>query len=399
MVERAGMSPEKRKADASQATNSTALDGLVKSQSNHWLIHVLGWLLFFTIILSLFFFSRPANMGAVPQFILLRLSTQFVLLIGLFYFNAYVIIPRLLYQKKIAGFIAVLLGAILVFQLINGWASYYFFVSFNPSPREWSQQGSEPVGAAPPARFPVPPSGSEFRPHPRFLDPFVLLSALLMLGISTSLMVTLKWFRDGEVQKTLEKERLASELSLLKTQINPHFFFNTLNNIYALTDIDPKVAQEAIYNLSKMMRYMLYETENDRVLLSKEIDFIRNYVDLMRLRLADSVKVDFGYPVDVGNAMVAPLILITFIENAFKHGVSYNEKSYVRSELAVTANQLTFSIRNPLLHSAHATRLEDSGIGLSNVQRRLNLLYPRRHELRFETTESEFSVHLTIQLL
>jgi two-component system, LytTR family, sensor kinase len=222
---------------------------------------------------------------------------------------------------------------------------------------------------------------------------------LLMLGISTSLMVTLKWFRDGEVQKTLEKERLASELSLLKTQINPHFFFNTLNNIYALTEVDPKVAQEAIYNLSKMMRYMLYETENDRVLLSKEIDFIRNYVELMRLRLSDSVKVDFGYPVEVGNAIVAPLVLITFIENAFKHGVSYNEKSYVRSELSVVGNQLKFSICNPLLHSAHATRLEASGIGLSNVQRRLNLLYPQRHELLLETTENEFSVHLTIQLL
>jgi two-component system, LytTR family, sensor kinase len=357
------------------------------------LIHILMWLLLISLIMTFHVFSRPFGIARVSLPFVYKSGILFVLNLVLFYFNANYAIPKLLFRKKIVQFVIVIILVVVVVQAVHYWFSSYLqleakiFREF----RIHEMQGKV-LPAAPPFAMRIPLRN----PEPRIIDLFAWLTTFIILGVSTSLTVTMKWFRDAEKQQNMEKERLFSELSQLKNQINPHFFFNTLNNIYALTETNPKDAQEAIYTLSKMMRYMLYETENHQVLLSKEIDFIKHYIELMRLRLTDTVTVQFDYPTDVGTLTVAPLIFVTFIENAFKHGVSYSEKSYVLTQLRIENKAIHFTVRNRLLKQSKIKKLEGSGIGLANVRRRLQLLYPEEHQLQIESDHNEYIVHLTL---
>jgi two-component system, LytTR family, sensor kinase len=365
------------------------------STSMQVLIHVLMWLLLISLIMTFHFFSNPFGTTKVPVPFVYKSGILFVLHIGLFYFNALYAIPKLLFRKKILWFIAAVIAAVITVQSVNYWFSSYLKLEERLI-RDFQLQ--EMQGVIMPATHPFPMRIPLRDPGPKIIDLFSWLTTFMILGVSTGLTVTMKWFRDAENQKNMEKERLFSELSHLKNQINPHFFFNTLNNIYALTETNPKDAQEAIYTLSKMMRYMLYETEHHQVLLNKEIDFIKNYIELMRLRLTDTVAVQFDYPTDTGALKVAPLIFVTFIENAFKHGVSYNEKSYVYTQLRIEGNMLHFTVKNRMIKQSRIKKLEGSGIGLVNVRRRLQLLYPDEHHLQIEADQNEYVVHLTIHV-
>lgn len=361
------------------------------------LIHAIAWLLFFTLLMSFHLFSRgPAGETIIPLPILFKTGILYLLLIGLFYLNTYFAIPKLLFRRKIGLFIITL-----VISLISLLGIHYALSSYMGLERKLIRELEENMLRRPPADFPQDPPFNRLSMQqlaPRIIDPFAWLSAFIILGLSTSLTVIRKWFKDAENQKVLEKEHLSSELLLLKNQINPHFFFNTLNNIYALVETSPTDAQSAIYTLSRMMRYMLYETENSQVLLSKEINFIRNYIELMRIRVTDAVLVDFNYPTDVGNLTIAPLIFVSFIENSFKHGVSYNEESYVKVQLSIENQLLLFTVKNRILKTVKGPTIEGSGIGMANVQRRLQLLYPGRYQLKISTDNNEYIVQLLIQL-
>ncbi len=244
------------------------------------------------------------------------------------------------------------------------------------------------------------PDGKVLRHNP---PPFVgehdvvaTVILFLMLGMNVGIKL---YFRTREDQKRLvelEKENLEQQLEYLKYQINPHFFMNTLNNIHALVDIDAEKAKSTILELSKMMRFILYEGNKNGVPLTREFEFIRTYVTLMRLRYTDKVSIRLNLPSIVPERMVPPLMLITFIENAFKHGISYQHESFIRVAVVIKGDTLVFNCRNS---KADMPNQEKGGVGLTNVRQRLNLLYGDRYTLDIQDEEDIYNVQLTIPLL
>jgi len=210
---------------------------------------------------------------------------------------------------------------------------------------------------------------------------------------------------DHKKLQALEKENLEQQLEYLRYQINPHFFMNTLNNIHALVDIDPEKAKDTILELSKMMRFVLYEGDKKGVPLSREFDFIRHYIELMKLRYTDKVKISVELPKELGDSQIPPLILITFIENAFKHGISYQHESFVDIRVAVSqkpearSQKLTFTCRNSKANGQQPkANSQQGGVGLTNVKKRLDLLYDSSYTLNIQDGENVYNVELTIPL-
>jgi hypothetical protein len=229
---------------------------------------------------------------------------------------------------------------------------------------------------------------------------------ILMWGANLGIKAYFRSRNDQKRLAELERENLEQQLEYLRYQINPHFFMNTLNNIHALVDIDPEKAKGTILELSKMMRFVLYEGNKQGVPLSREMEFIRHYVALMQLRYTEKVHIALDLPSEVPDRQIPPLILITFIENAFKHGVSYQQESFIGIKLGVENGLLTFECRNsmPAVNKEERRQaVEDSkekkgGVGLANVQKRLNLLYGGGYSLHINNGDDVFSVELTIPL-
>jgi two-component system sensor histidine kinase AlgZ len=206
------------------------------------------------------------------------------------------------------------------------------------------------------------------------------------------------WLELDSRRRELETEKLNAELNFLKAQVNPHFFFNTLNNLYYLATIKSDIAPQVISKLSEVMRYMIYDSNHEKVELSREIEYMQNYIGLERLRLEERVALEFDV---AGRAdiLITPLILIAFLENAFTHGVSNgNNQSWIKATLAVDEAHLTFNIGNSKPGSKMIP-MEVKGIGLKNVKRRLDLSYPGKYKLDIEDQEDCFFVGLTIDLL
>lgn len=205
------------------------------------------------------------------------------------------------------------------------------------------------------------------------------LNFAIFAGGSTALALARKWFTADQKLQESEAARAKAELYNLRSQINPHFLLNTLNNIYALTAIDQERAQDAIQQLSKMLRHMLYDNQESSVALSDELQFLENYISLMKIRLSANVDVTFTHNVEVPGVRIVPLIFISLIENAFKHGVSPTEQSFVHIEINATDHDINCRIEN----SNHPKSNQDRsghGIGLNQVQRRLDLAYPNRYK-------------------
>jgi two-component system LytT family sensor kinase len=224
-----------------------------------------------------------------------------------------------------------------------------------------------------------------------------LFISLLIAGFNTAIAVTDRWFTEEQARKDIEKEHMKSELAFLQNQVSPHFFMNTLNNIHSLIEADQKLAQNAVLKLSEMMRYLLYESGRGTTTLKREIEFLRSYVNLMQLRVDDSVKVEFELPEDFNNVNLPPLLFISFIENAFKHGVSYRESSALSFKLLQHSSSVEFiSINTVSVFHESASVVNHGGIGLENIKKRLDLLYAGKHELIIDKTEKEFKVRLII---
>lgn len=217
-----------------------------------------------------------------------------------------------------------------------------------------------------------------------------IVIALLMLGINLGS----KYYSNSSMEKKrldeLEKENLRYRLEYLRYQINPHFFMNTLNNIHALVDVSPEKAKDSIVELSRLMRHVLYDSNDPVVGLSKEIEFLRHYLYLMRLRYTDGVRIENTFPDDDCGAQVPPLLMATITENAFKHGVSYKSDCYVRLSVAVESGKVIF-------RCANSTRTEnegrqEGGVGLDNIRKRLSLLYGEDYVLHIEKSASGYEV-------
>ena len=211
---------------------------------------------------------------------------------------------------------------------------------------------------------------------------FFILRDIINLGIfaavGTALVLGQRWQHNDQARREAEAARIDAELSNLRSQINPHFLLNTLNNIYALTAFDPTKAQEAIQELSKLLRYILYDTQQSMVPLKDEVEFIENYVQLMRIRLPHSVDVNCQFSIGNSQLTIAPLLFISLVENAFKHGVSPTEPSFIHISIEADEQQIICDIQNSN-HPKAANDHSGHGIGLQQVQRRLDLAYPGRY--------------------
>ena len=221
-------------------------------------------------------------------------------------------------------------------------------------------------------------------------------NSLFLIFFSVGLRALERQSKFEKLQKELEKEKINSELAFLKNQISPHFFFNTLNNIYSLISINTDDSQKAILKLSKLMRYLLYESETGNTHLSNEIEFMNNYIDLMKLRISDKINVTINFPEEYDDFALPPLLFISYIENAFKHGISYREKSFIDIKMQAENKIISFRCTNSLVKSREELNNEYSGIGMENVRKRLCLLYPDKHDLKINKSESEFEVLLNI---
>jgi len=222
-------------------------------------------------------------------------------------------------------------------------------------------------------------------------------SLFLMMGLSVALKMTVRWLEVDNERKELAKAKSEAELQNLKNQINPHFLLNTLNNIYALIEFNPPKAQQAVVDLSKMLRHLLYDNNQPYVPLHQEAKFMRNYIELMRIRLADNVKLntDFSYS-ETGRTRISPLIFISLIENAFKHGISGDKPSFIDITLKEHPDgRVEFVLKNSYFPKSESDK-SGSGIGLELVKRRLELLYPGRYVWR---TEIEDDVYTTVLVI
>ncbi|MEM8526954.1 MAG: histidine kinase [Bacteroidota bacterium] len=196
-----------------------------------------------------------------------------------------------------------------------------------------------------------------------------------------------------------QKEKLETEIKFLRSQINPHFLFNSLNNIYTLTLLQSQKAPENLLRLSEMLRYMLYDCEAEKVPLQKEIVYLKNYISLQQLKDSEGMNIQLQLEDYQPNALVPPLLLIPFVENAFKHSkIEDQNKGWIEIELKVDAQQLIFEVKNSI-PSASFAKDKVGGIGLENVKRRLALLYPKKHQLKIEKQEQQFAICLQLDLI
>ena len=225
-----------------------------------------------------------------------------------------------------------------------------------------------------------------------------ILLGFFMTGLNMGIKLLYRSLRDEQQMEELKRQNLQAEMDYLRYQINPHFFMNTLNNIHALIDIDTEYAKSAVIELSKMMRYVLYESGSETISLKKDIQFIENYIELMRIRYDSSIDICLDYPATIPNKVaIPPLLLIVFVENAFKHGVSYNHASFIHIRIGYRDDAATAVISN----SRHEkSRPGTTGIGLENVKKRLALIYQDNYTLSIDDSDpAVYTVKLIIPIM
>jgi LytS/YehU family sensor histidine kinase len=235
---------------------------------------------------------------------------------------------------------------------------------------------------------------------PHHADPFLfrdLTSLVFSVGLSVAIRVTGKWYKTETERKEMEKNRFESELKNLKNQLNPHFLFNTLNNIYSLIPVHPEQAQDTVHRLSQLLRYVLYENNDNFVPIEKEISFLKSYIELMSLRLSDQVKLTTEFEIESGRDLIAPMLFISLVENAFKHGISPTHPSFINIKItSKEGSEVVCSVENSFFPKNQQDK-SGSGIGQENLKKRLDLLYPHRYELTLENRENSYFSELKIR--
>lgn len=249
---------------------------------------------------------------------------------------------------------------------------------------------------------PPHPNADELARHkPRF-DMFhivLLIIELCVIFANFAIKVYVKSMRRDMAMLKIQTENIQTELESLKYQISPHFLMNTLNNIQSLIEIDPQRACHTIQELSKMMRYLLYDNDSAKVPLMKEIDFMRHFIALMKIRYPDNVRIDADFPDNDSGVMLPPLLFISFIENAFKYGVSYSGDSFIEISLALTEDWLNFRCSNSINRKNSATSdHRRKGIGIENVRRRLDLIYASRYDLKITDDDNVYTIDMRLPI-
>jgi two-component system, LytTR family, sensor kinase len=350
-------------------------------------LHILAWAILFGLPI---YFIKRWQIG--KEFIWFYYINNIIS--GLiFYSNYLLLVPSLFFSRKRYLYYLSVLILILSFYFVSDYSNKHIFKLEPKNGR--SVQSIEPVGEV--KRHPPREGDGKIGPPMREMHIFnYAFTSLILVFFSLGIRILERHSQIEKMQEKLEKERLNSELAFLKNQISPHFFFNTLNNIYSLISINTVDSQKAVLKLSKLMRYLLYESEHGNTSLSSELEFMNNYIDLMKLRMNEKVTLSVSFPVKYEEISIPPLIFIPFIENAFKHGISYRERSFIDISLTTFKDSLSFRCVNSLVKSKETEDNRYSGIGLENAGKRLALLFPGRHQLKINKSDSEYEVLLQI---
>ena len=328
-------------------------------------LHVLCWALLFALPFLLRPSTPPQKMAEHKENFSYFIAIKYIIWIGLFYFNAFVLVPEMIYRKRLWTYLLLLLTIFTVLFFID----WVFFSLLLPV-RHY---------------------------HAVNFFSFNFFPILFILAASTTYRMVNDRIKEDRLQKEKENENLKTELSHLRSQVSPHFMFNIMNNMVSLARKKSDLLEPSLIKLSSLLRYMLYETD-EKVPLQKEIEYLQSYIDLQRQRFGNNVAikacmehVEDGYEIE-------PMLLIPFVENAFKHGTGLIEKAEIDIELRTEKNMLSFSVRNKFNEVSDEVKDKSPGIGLANVQRRLALLYGNKHSLLITKQDNWFIVSLQLVL-
>ncbi|RTE55235.1 histidine kinase [Arenibacter aquaticus] len=344
---------------------------LTRKKNIYPLLHVLAWL----ILISMpYLLTQGQNQGeyVVPK-TLIHIWVPLFFYAFIFYSNYIYFIDRLLFDRRTVLFFVINAIIIAVFVWANHELKRYLTDILIPS---------DNLPNRPPRKIFL------------YLDFF---ASLVPLAFAIALKTTERWVKTEAERKEAKNVKLQSEIQHLKYQLQPHFFFNALNTIYSLVDIHPESAKNTIHSLGKLMRYLLYDTETEKVPLQKEIDFMTQYIELMKLRFSDKITISYSFPKVSENISVVPLLFITLVENAFKHGIPASKKASLSFKLEVMDTFLVFTAVNPNLPKNNSDK-SGSGIGLENLGKRLQLLYPNRHSFTYKVKDETFTAVLTLEM-
>lgn len=334
-------------------------------------IHILGWLLLGFLLL--FYIPMTWNVTLPFVFKIWQLAVL-MLMIAMFYINAKLIVPKTIIKEKIGLYFIWVLLVLFVMQLMA-----YFYISYTDIHAKMGYL----LGLK--------------RHNISFFNNFIFTITLLVLGISTSWAMLQYWQKATQNKQKLEQDKTIAELAMLKAQINPHFFFNSLNSIYSLTYTNVEDSRKALHTLSHMMRYLLYNAEGERTTLLLEVEFLKNYISLMKLRANSKLKITTHIPDLLKDHPIVPMLLLPLVENAFKHGVNATDRSEISIKLNQNESQIALEVENTFFEKT-GTETDEGGIGLTNTQRRLELVYPQKHDMRVSNQNGKYKVNLQITL-
>ncbi|MDA0195351.1 MAG: histidine kinase [Bacteroidetes bacterium] len=332
-----------------------------------WFQHVLFW-----IIYLLFWSVRDlVHNNVYLDNVKLNIITS-ALYASLAYINVYILVPRYLLSRKYLVYLITLSAGLAVIAISTSQIVSYFMLNINDSPRV-----------------------AQFFSSPRGLI-VVSSEAVLVTLITLAIILTRIYFIQDITTQELKKKSLETELSFLKNQINPHFLFNSLNSIYFLITKSPKKASDMLLKFSDMLSHQLYEGNRDYIPLDEELKYLENYIELEKLRKGDALDISWKVEGDTSKHEIGPMILLTFLENAFKHGYVSDAKQVISGTVEVSSNEIHFELKNESINIADSTATK-KGVGLDNTIRRLELLYPGRHSLVINPDNGYFSVSLIIK--
>lgn len=351
------------------------------------------------ILLTPILFREDNNKPLIRS--LLRQLEVLIPLMLLFLVNRFMLVPGLLFKRKAPVYMISVFGVIALLTL-----GIYFY---HTDVRQWVRQSQPAREQADPPRDRGPenpdqpgkprrlgPGQQRQSGDPRPIPPYAnfLIFSILLVGFDTGIKATLRWNEVEQEKVRLEKENIDTQLVILRNQVSPHFFMNTLNNIHSLIDINTGEAKEAVIKLSKIMRYLLYENEDEKTTLKREIAFLESYIDLMKLRFSDKVSITLNVPAIIPDKSIPPFLFTSIIENAFKHGISYQGNSFINIDMTVGDNRILLMVRNSKAQNNKAG--DGSGLGLENTRKRLDLLFGGNYHLDIIDTETQFTVNLSI---
>lgn len=325
--------------------------------------------LMMSIILFIFSGTKPEHTGNIDKYVNIIFLAFFSFLL---YFNMYVLTPKLLFKGKYIWFITLVIVILVLFFLL----SLYIEAVLDP--------------------YLITPINREEKDVVKDIFSFIFIFCIV-IAASTAVKLFQRWISDSYRIMELEKQRLRSELNQLKSQVNPHFLFNTLNNIHTLTRKDPQKASDILLKLSDLLRYQLYDSTQDHIMLGPDIIFLENFLNLEKIR-RDHFSFDISIEGDVARIAIPPFLFIPFVENAVKHSVDSFNSSRVQIDFKITDKQLLFTCVNSRPDTVQVPARQAGGIGLINIQRRLQLLYPEAYSLQITEQANSYLINLSIPL-